>query len=707
MFRTSRLLGLTVCLLGVLSSTGVLAAAQITIVNNDGPGEGFNNATAAAPVGGNSGLTVGEQRLQVFRYAAKIWSSVVNSNVEIKVDSAFDPLTCTASSAVLGSAGPVTLHRDFSGAPLTLTYYSAAQANALAGVDQAPTSADISATFNSEIGKTGCLQSSAWYYGLDGNKPSNAIDMLAVVLHEIGHGLGFQTFVNTSTGAKFNNRNDTFMLNLEDHSLGLKWSQMSNAQRVASAIDEPDLHWTGTRVNVASAAYTGGINQGHFQMYAPNPLESGASVAHFSKAVTPNELMEPAINPGVGDTSLTQALLADIGWSTSTSFSPVISTFPDISSSANQPGSVNFAIDDHDSAVSSLAISVVSSNSALIDNSDFSIAGTGRLRALSFTPNLGASGVTNITVTVSDGVNTAADTFVLTVTNTAPTLQINAPTNNAKFTNTATIVLDASASDVESGNLSAAIKWSSSLQGNLGSGAQLSRTLAVGVHSITASVTDGGGLGANAVITVTVYGDADLDGMNDLWELNFFGNLGRNGSADLDGDGATDLAEFAAGTNPTDAAPVLTINAPMNGLLKASGSVINLQATATDVEDGNLSAAISWASNLQGALGNGSSLNVVLLPGDHTVTATVTDSAGATPLQLPSIQLGVVERSGDINGNGVLDVADLLLAQRHLSGQQLLDAAEMIRADVYPATGVGDGKVTVSDLLKLQQALGN
>ena len=241
-----------------------------------------------------------------------------------------------------------------------------------------------------------------------------------------------------------------------------------------------------------------------------------------------------------------------------------------------------------------------------------------------------------------------------------------------------------------------------------GSGAQLSRTLAVGVHSITASVTDSGGGGANAVVTVTVYGDADLDGMNDLWELNFFGNLGRNGSADLDGDGATDFTEFAAGTNPTDAAPVSGINAPVSGLLMARGTAVNLQATATDVEDGNLSAAIGWASNLQGALGNGSSLSVVLLPGDHTVTATVTDSAGATPLQLPSIQLGVVERSGDINGNGVLDVADLLLAQRYLSGQQPLDAAEMIRADVHPAaTGVGDGKVTVSDLLKLQQALGN
>lgn len=46
----------------------------------------------------------------------------------------------------------------------------------------------------------------------------------------------------------------------------------------------------------------------------------------------------------------------------------------------------------------------------------------------------------NVTVTVSsDGVNTAADTFAL-LQPILPHTQINAPANNAKFTNTATIV---------------------------------------------------------------------------------------------------------------------------------------------------------------------------------------------------------------------------------------------------------------------------
>lgn len=54
-------------------------------------------------------------------------------------------------------------------------------------------------------------------------------------------------------------------------------------------------------------------------MYAPNPLQPGSSVSHYSTAAKPNQLMEPAIS---GDLThdlapprdLTLPLLRDIGW---------------------------------------------------------------------------------------------------------------------------------------------------------------------------------------------------------------------------------------------------------------------------------------------------------------------------------------------------------------------------------------------------------
>jgi hypothetical protein len=54
-------------------------------------------------------------------------------------------------------------------------------------------------------------------------------------------------------------------------------------------------------------------------------------------------------------------------------------------------------------------------------------------------------------------------------------------------------------------------------------------------------------------------GDSDNDGMDDAWEISYFGNLSRDGTADSDNDGATELAEFKAGTNPINDSSVLSV----------------------------------------------------------------------------------------------------------------------------------------------------
>ncbi|MEK7678058.1 MAG: hypothetical protein AAB676_19675 [Verrucomicrobiota bacterium] len=65
----------------------------------------------------------------------------------------------------------------------------------------------------------------------------------------------------------------------------------------------------------------------------------------------------------------------------------------------------------------------------------------------------------------------------------------------------------------------------------------------------------------------TVLLDSDQDGLDDSWELAYFSNLPHNGSADSDGDGLTDAAEYRAGTNPTD--PALALN--LAGVALAAG----------------------------------------------------------------------------------------------------------------------------------------
>jgi len=84
------------------------------------------------------------------------------------------------------------------------------------------------------------------------------------------------------------------------------------------------------------------------------------------------------------------------------------------------------------------------------------------------------------------------------------------------------------------------------------------------------------------------------------------------------------------GESPSNAAPVVTITTP-DGQSIPLGSMLELRATAADAEDGDLTSGIAWSSSVNGALGTGGSVDATSLSeGTHVITATVTDSGGAT-----------------------------------------------------------------------------
>ncbi|HVN76264.1 MAG TPA: PA domain-containing protein [Thermoanaerobaculaceae bacterium] len=239
----------TLLLAALVLAPPAFGAATITIVNGDPAGVGFNDPTVVAPVGGNSGTTLGQQRLIAFQAAADKWGTTLTSTVQINVLATWEALSCTATSAVLGSAGATEVWRNVTGM-VTDHWYGKAEADKFAGSDLDANTPDIRARFNVNLGQTGCLTGIFWYLGLDNNHGSN-IDLVTVLTHEFAHGLGFQTYTNGSTGAQLGGYPSIWDDFLLDTSTGKTWTAMSATERVASAINTDKLVWTGTNVTTA------------------------------------------------------------------------------------------------------------------------------------------------------------------------------------------------------------------------------------------------------------------------------------------------------------------------------------------------------------------------------------------------------------------------------------------------------------------------
>jgi len=277
-----------------LSATFAASAAHagsIVIVNADGPNEGFNDPTPAAAVPGNPFLTVGQQRQFIFVHAANIWSQILQPCVDILVNAQFNPL----GAGVLGSAGTTAAFRDFSGAEYPNTWYFASLAKHLACSDINPQTFDINAQFSSQT---------AWYHGTDNNE-GTLTDLLPVVLHELGHGLGFANLVNENTGTLNSNTPDIYSQYTIDVDSNKNWNEMTNAERQASAINIRKVSWNGVNVNQMVPIV---LHRGEPQLRVLSPAGLGPYMMGPAGFGTP--LAQPGItadavlvNDGVGVTS--------------------------------------------------------------------------------------------------------------------------------------------------------------------------------------------------------------------------------------------------------------------------------------------------------------------------------------------------------------------------------------------------------------------
>ena len=216
--------------------------------------------------------------------AVDIWSENFASTVPINVNVKWGS---SSSYGVLASASAKNNFSNFNGAPDKTLYYASALANALAGRDLDPTSPEIEISITSNA---------PWYYGTDGNCPARSFDLVSVILHEMGHGLGFVSGNHYEPFSGFGRVDQPTPFDayaqLPD---GRRLADMPSPSLEAGKAMTSDLFWSGDNAIKAN----NGIKP---KLYTPSIYEAGSSISHldeatFSKSVD-NAVMTPNLDSG-------------------------------------------------------------------------------------------------------------------------------------------------------------------------------------------------------------------------------------------------------------------------------------------------------------------------------------------------------------------------------------------------------------------------
>jgi hypothetical protein len=168
-----------------------------------------------------------------------------------------------------------------------------------------------------------------------------------------------------------------------------------------------------------------------------------------------------------------------------------------------------------------------------------------------------------------------------------PQVQVIEPSSYDQYAANDLITFSGTAEDVEDGDLSDKLIWTSDHNGEIGHGASFeiyADQLTPGFHTITASVSDSGDLSGESIVIITIVDNTP---------------------------------------------PKITVDEPSDGEVYYDNLVV-FDGTAMDDEDGDVTESLVWTSDIDGDVAWGGQSAVSLSWGKHTITVTATDKMGAS-----------------------------------------------------------------------------
>ncbi len=211
-------------------------------------------------------------------------------------------------------------------------------------------------------------------------------------------------------------------------------------------------------------------------------------------------------NPTVGYSVSVETSNNNIGWVDPGEFVEYLINVP----TAGAYDLTVYASKGNNSGGNPTTLTVSEDNGGFSAIATFSVANNGwnNFNEHEATVNFTNAGIQRLRFDFAGGMNITEFEFLPSSTNDTPVVTILTPSNNIALTTGISLDFSATAIDTEDGDLSSTIEWSSDLDGNLGTGNTLSATLSsIGVHTITASVTDGDPTipqTGTAILTLTV-----------------------------------------------------------------------------------------------------------------------------------------------------------------------------------------------------------